>query len=500
MLKFKIKKIVQILSIILFLSGSLLAQLDQDELGQRIRQFQSQLVRLQSLTERYNNQRAFDILSQTKNWFEKARESWQDRRYREAREQFKTATTLYRQASRLLFLKPVLNIQNTLDETIHKAEINLQKNESRDGQYLLNKAREFKLKANRQINLSNYLKGQEYLRIALHFASKAVEISEKMGGNSVEQFNYESELQNLQDLFKDLYRSNRDNRQINELLQKTDSYLRKSKNHYSNNDNRQAFYQLQVAEKLLFRAIDLSDKSLENKSQRFSNNLNSLQQFLNGIELSINYTDNIKARNFYNKAHRLLAEAEKDYENGKIDKARTKLLLAQKLANRALRFSDPGNELESATIKKRVDEIEKIIQLQKQKVEIKDNKVIKNLHKEAESLLQKARIELSNNKNQAFQSVQLALRLVNRIGLLIQRKNMQSQSVAKLDSEIRNLENRLNTLLDLENETIHPRIKLLESLLHRAKKHYENKEIETTLELMQIIQSQLDLILKRARI
>ena len=495
-------KVIQIISVVLALNGYLLAQLDEDDLKQRIIQFQSQLTRLQSLTERYNNQQASNILMQAKKWFEEARESWQARKYREARVQFSEATRLLYQASRLLFYKPVLNMQNTLEEAIHRVEISLQKNNSRDVRYLLNKAREFQLKANRQLNLSDYVKGQEYLRIALHFARKAADLSEKTGDETIARFNYEEDFQNLQDLYRELYRSNSDNRQVNELLQKADSYLRKSKNLFGNNDERQAFLQLQIAEKLLFRAVDLADKKLENRSQRFMNNINSLRQYLNGIELSINYTDDIKARNFYNKASQLLAESENDYKNGRLDKAATKLLLAQRLANRALRFSDQVGNGETTQIKNRIDEIDRIIQLQKQKIEINDNKVINNLHKEAETLLQKARSKLeSNDEEQAFQYIQLALRLVNRIDILIQRKNMQSQPAVPVDAEIQNLENELNTLhrnTDA-NETMHTRIQMLKALLKKAKNHYENEEIETTLELIRIIQSQLKLILDQAR-
>ena len=135
-------------------------------------------------------------------------------------------------------------------------------------------------------------------------------------------------------------------------------------------------------------------------------------------------------------------------------------------------------------------------------IEINDNKVINNLHKEAETLLQKARSKLeSNDEEQAFQYIQLALRLVNRIDILIQRKNMQSQPAVPVDAEIQNLENELNTLhrnTDA-NETMHTRIQMLKALLKKAKNHYENEEIETTLELIRIIQSQLKLILDQAR-
>jgi hypothetical protein len=496
------KKTIIILSIVLILSGYLFAQWEQDELYQRIRQFQSQLNQLQSLTSRYDNERVYEILTQAKNWYERARGSWQDRKYRIAREQFKTAVILYRQASRLLFLKPVLNIQNTLDETIHKAEINLQKNESRDGRYLLNKAREFKLKADRQINLSNYLKGQEYLRIALHFAQKAFDLSEKAGGNAGERYNYEEELQNLQDLYRELYRLNSNNRQVSELLQKADSYIKESQNTFRNNDKRQAFYQLKIAEKFLFRAVDLSEKSSESRPQRFINNLNSMRQFLHGIELSINNNDNPAARKFYNKAKNLLIEAENDHQNGELDKAGTKLLLAQRLGNRVLNLIEPIGERKIFRIENRIDEIDRIIQLQKQKIENNDDIVIENLHKEAERLLKQARRNLENgHENQAFQTVQLTLRLVNRIDLLMHKEDLKSQSLAGLNKEIQNLENKLNTIHNSfdDSEKLQTRIQILKNLLQNAKNHYENNELETSLELVRIVQSQLKLILEKAR-
>ncbi len=187
------KKIIHAIIIISLFSGFIYAQRDED-LGSRIRQFATQLIRLQNLAQRYDNPEAAQLISQAIFRLNQARESWDARRFREAKVQFYQSVNLYKQASRLLFYKPALNLKNNLDELIHKAEISLQKNDSRDGRYMLNRARDFQLKANRQINLSDYVKGQEYMRIAMHFAQKAIEIAERTRGDSIERYNYEEEL------------------------------------------------------------------------------------------------------------------------------------------------------------------------------------------------------------------------------------------------------------------------------------------------------------------
>ena len=82
------------------------------------------------------------------------------------------------------------------------------------------------------------------------------------------------------------------------------------------------------------------ENDLDNKPERFENNLNSLRQYLYSIELNLTHSDDINAKKFYNKAITLMQDSEKDYENGDLEKARTKLLLAQKFANRfANRFA-----------------------------------------------------------------------------------------------------------------------------------------------------------------
>ena len=495
------KKFIHVIIIISVFSGFLFAQRDED-LGSRIRQFATQLTRLQTLAQRYENPAAAELLSQAVYRFNEARESWDARRLREAKTQFLQSVRLYNQASRLLFYKPALNMQNTLDEVIHRAEISLQKNDSREGRYMLNKARDFQLKANRQMNLSNYVKGQEYMRIAIHFARKAIEISERVEGNSTSRFNYEEELQHIQELYKELQRTNSNNRGVNELLQKADAYVKRAINYYENKDERKAFYQLQIAEKLLFRAIDMSENDLDNRPERFENNLNSLRQFLNSTELSLDNIDDADARKFYNQSMTLLTECEKDFENGDINKARTKLLLAQKLANRALRFTDSIREQETSRIENRIKEIERIIELQKQKINKEEHKVIFNLHKEAEELLQEAKRELdNNNETRAFQLVQLSLRLINRADFLLQRNDLTSHSESELTSIITDLDTKLNTLLtnnEIDN-SIRTRIRLLLEMLSRAKNHYENHDFETTIEFIRIIQSQLNLILEQIR-
>ena len=495
------KKIIHAIIIISVFSGFIFAQRDED-LGSRIRQFATQLIRLQNLAQRYDNPEAAKLISQAMYWLNEARESWDARRFREAKVHFYQSVNLYNQTSRLLFYKPALNLKNTLDELIHRAEISLQKNDSRDGRYMLNKARDFQLKANRQINLSDYVKGQEYLRIAMHFAQKAIEITERTSGDTIEHYNYEEEFQHIQELYRQLQRTNSDNRDVNELLRKANAYINRSRDLYESDDERQAFYQLQIAEKLLFRAIDVSDSNYDNKPERFENNLNSLRQYLYSIELSLNNIKDANAKKLYNRAVALVEESERDYEKGDLKKAGTKLLLAQKFANRALRFSDPIGEQESRRIENRIEEIENIIQLQKQKIEREDNKVVLNLHDEAKELLQKAKRELdTNNQARAFQLVRLSLRLINRVDFLLQRDDRYLISNSELTNVIIDLDTKLNTLLNNQeiDDSVQTRIELLLEMLNRAKNHFDNHDYDTTTELIRIIQSQFNLILEQSR-
>ena len=493
--------IIKTIIFTLVLAGLVYAQRDED-LGSRIRQFATRLNRLQTLAQRYDNTKAAELLNRAVYWFNQARESWDARRYREAKIQFDQSVNLYNQASRLLFYKPALNLKNTLDDIIHKAEISLQKNDSRDGRYLLNKARDFQLKANRQMNLSDYVKGQEYLRIAIHFAQKAIEVAERTGGNSTERYNYEEELKHIQELYRELQRTNSDNRDVNELLQKADAYINRSKNLNEESNERQAFHQLQIAEKLLFRAIDLAENDLDNKPERFENNLNSLRQYLYSIELNLTHSDDINAKKFYNKAITLMQESEKDYENGDLEKARTKLLLAQKFANRALRFSDLSEGQETNRIENRIEEISSIIQLQKQKIDGEDNRVLLNLHSEAEDLLQQAKRELEkHNQIRAFQLVQLSMRLINRIDFILQKDNPGSVSDSEIANNIKDLDNKLNRLFSNENidDFTKTRIQLLMEMLSRARNHYDKNDLITASELIRIVQSQFNLILEQNR-
>ncbi len=495
------KKIIHAIIIISLFSGFIYAQRDED-LGSRIRQFATQLIRLQNLAQRYDNPEAAQLISQAIFRLNQARESWDARRFREAKVQFYQSVNLYKQASRLLFYKPALNLKNNLDELIHKAEISLQKNDSRDGRYMLNRARDFQLKANRQINLSDYVKGQEYMRIAMHFAQKAIEIAERTRGDSIERYNYEEELQHIRQLYRQLQRTNSENRDVNELLQKADAYVDRSKSLYESNDEQQAFYHLQIAEKLLFRAVDLSESNFDSKPERFENNLNSLRQYLYSIELSLNNIKDANAKKFYNRAITLLEESERDYQKGDLEKARVKLLLAQKFANRALRFFDSIAEQESRRTENRIQEIENIIQLQKQKIEREDNKVVLNLHNEAKELLQKAKRELdTNNQARAFQLVQLSLRLVNRVDILLKRDNHSPISNTELTGVINDLDKKLNTLLNNKeiDDSLKTRITLLLEMLNKAKNHFDNRDYDTAIELIQIIQSQYNLILEHNR-
>ena len=197
-----------------------------------------------------------------------------------------------------------------------------------------------------------------------------------------------------------------------------------------------------------------------------------------------------------------MQDSEKDYENGDLEKARTKLLLAQKFANRALRFSDLSEGQETNRIENRIEEISSIIQLQKQKIDGEDNRVLLNLHSEAEDLLQQAKRELEkHNQIRAFQLVQLSMRLINRIDFILQKDNPGSVSDSEIANNIIDLDNKLNRLFSNENidDFTKTRIQLLMEMLSRARNHYDKNDLITASELIRIVQSQFNLILEQNR-
>lgn len=474
---------------------------DFGQLSRDLQQLEDRIAQIKLLAQRYQNERAIEIINRSQIEFAMARNFMEMRRLREARQRFAEAKKLMEQAARLILFKPAANLQNDLERLMQDAEMAVHRSSNEESRFMLNRARAFQSDGSAAFGISDYLKGQEFYRIAMFYARKAIELSTDSNKRLNRQDYFEEQLRNVEGLLNDALLKRKDNDDLNELIEKAGAFIQKSRDFYNLNQLQRAFAQLQIAERLLFRAIDLSQMNREGEKESIQNNLFSLQRYLVGIELSLQEETDSNAKGLLQKANQLYRDAQDDLENNRLNEARRNMLLSQRLATRTLRLINPSGDTAYTRVNERIGEISTIIQLQKQNPASRDNPVILFLQKEAENLLLQAEKEYEKGHGmQSFQFVRLALNLVNRADQLLRAEKQEHKSSSDLQAWFQDLYSKLTRIAEnpQSTEQIKIRAGLLIDMLNRVQMDVHKSNLALQEEILELVQAQLNTLLRRS--
>ena len=117
---------------------------------------------------------------------------------------------------------------------------------------------------------------------------------------------------------------------------------------------------------------------------------------------------------------------------------------------------------------------------------------IQFLHNEAKTFLEEAtKLSQSGNSSAAFFNIQIALKFINRIEILLDKKEKFTVSKQKLLSEINDLERDISNIPPAN----HPeKVMVLKNLLNKARNNYNSGNYEIAEELVRTIKNQMQLL------
>lgn len=468
-------------------------------LENKLKQLNNRLIKVERLATKYNNQKAVNIIIKARDNYEKAKEFLKGRKIFRARQKFAESLKLVNLAEKILLFKPAARLSGELDRLLHRAELVVQKSNNTEARYMLTKANAYRQRAHQDYESGRYIRGQEYYRIAVYFANKSINLSRAVQRGANGAADFETQFRNIENFFNDIYQSIQDNSEAKTLLSKARTFLRKSKDFYEKGELQQAFLQLQMGERLLYRAIDLSQNTVSGRKESINANLNSLRLYIDGIEASLVGIDNNRAVNLLNKAKTYYRGAEKDFQQNNFKAAQNKIFLAQRMATSAMQFASPQQDVDQERVSQRIDEIESLLRLQKDNIDFDNNETLRYFHQEAGDLIQGARLALSQgNTMKAFRRLQLAIRLLNRIESL--RNNTETEYADK--DQLIQWNNRLHALLDRlkekNNQQIQTMVPVLEQLQAKVEENLNNNRLAIAGEILNILQNQVNLLLKEA--
>lgn len=488
-----------VLLTMLWVATAFAQDLDLRQLSNELQQLEDRIAQIKLLAQRYQNERAMEIINRAQIEFAMARNFLEMRHLREARLRFVEAKKLMEQAARLILFKPAANLQNDLERLMQEAEMAVHRSSNEESRFMLNRARAFQSDGREAFGVADYLKGQELYRIAMFYARKAIELSTDSEKRLTRKDYFEEQLRNIEGLLNEVLIKGKDNDDLKELIEKAGTFIQKARDFYHLGQLQRAFAQLQTAERLLFRAIDLSQINKEGEKESIQNNLFSLQRYLIGIELSLQGESDSNAKGLLQKANQLYRDAQNDLENNRLIDARRNMMLSQRLATRALRLINPTTDTAYNQIDERIREVYAILQLQKQYPASADNPVISFLQKEAENLLIQAEKEYENGRGmQSFQFVRLALNLVNRAEQLLRAEKQEHKSSVDLQGWFEDLYSKLTRIAENPQSTVQMKLRaqLLIDILNRVQLDAYKSNPAIQEEILELAQAQLNTLLR----
>lgn len=495
---------------IIFLGFGISLLFAQNRLSDRVEQNLIQLGRkieqIRVLADRYKNAEALRTIQNAQEDFDEALsllKEWKNNRNRlglleQARAKYLSANLKANLASRLILFKPAANLLNQLDRLIQQAESFADAGNSNDLRYYLNKARNFYRKAKNSFSDNRYLRGHEYLKVATYFAEKVIAIAKKDQNPNNRYQRFDEYKNNIQVLVNRVATLIEDDDILRDLYNNVQDYLRRANNANNQGNLKQAFSNLQIAERLIHRIIDLSEDSDNNSAnKRIENDYQSLGRYLNTLQNEIESSN--RQSNIFNKAEELYAKAGRNIDAGQYQQAALNLKLAQRMALRAFnKISTEQNTPDSEDLQSRLNEVSHLIQLQEQRLQNEQNRSLNVLLEQAKDYHKQAQQNYQDGKfARASFLINMTLRLLNNNEKLIKRETQNNISTKTILQDLNRVEQIINRLKQNTslNEKQQIKIDILDNLFIKARNEYDNQDFVISREILAIIQNQLTNIL-----
>ncbi len=490
----------KILLVLFLLIGTGFGQ-DLALLNRAIQKLEVKISSLRQAAIRYNAGQAEEYLNQALIELDKTRQIVQQQPWRllEAWASYRKSKAYVNLASKILIIKPALRIGTEMDKLLLRAETEVGRTNIAEARYMLTRARSFRLESVRAFKAQRYLKAQEFNRIAVYFANKAIEIAQGNIARPNLREQYSRVRDNLNRLFQDIQTSEIENTSLKTLFDKARLSLEKAQAAYENGQNQRAIQHLQIAERLLYRAADLQQQTAMGQSERILSNLNSLEQYILGIENDLPQDAAQSNQRLLKKARQFLQSAWRDYEQKAFRQAESKIALAQRMATKALIIAPREWVDDNYRLEQRISEIRHLISLQESQPGAAENTLTTSLHQQIKKILEQAELDIEKSHPRlAYRKLSIALRLVNRVEALLSAPSIENLSRNQLLERYSQLEISVTNLSEQhkDNSQIQAVIPILNQLLKRSAQAIEKDQLPVAEELLNFVQRQLQNLLK----
>ncbi len=484
------KKVVNIFLLLLILfTANVFAQQDIDfEL--KLQKLERDIINLKRAAERYNRQKELALLVTAYKEYLAARKTYNEGRLQLAKFHYLKSQKIVVYVAQTLVFTPAAKMKSELKVKIEKAERIVNKNpNNEEGRYLLSKARLYQQRMDESLIRSAYQNAYKFYKISTYFANRILQLYNGGNLNIAPAEQYKMLADNIKKLYNEVKVEAYKNSNTSAIMIKVDRLIAQARVDHEKGAYRKAFVNLQIAEKLLYRIIDLRTSGNNLSENDLRSDIFSLRRYIDSIEKKVKLDRNNTQQSLINKARQYARAAERDVTNGAYITAKKKISMGQKLATKALQMQLSKNSDNSDLVQKRLTEVTRLLRLQENRISNVNDPSITYMHNEAKSLLTEAeRLAKEGNSSAAFFNIQTALKFIYGIKIRLDKNDIRAASKENLLIQINELDRELSKI---DSDKTIQKVKVLKDLLNKARVNYQSGKYEVAADLVRIVNAQM---------
>ncbi|GAB4373953.1 MAG: hypothetical protein Kow0042_18200 [Calditrichia bacterium] len=422
--------------------------------GNRIREIERQLQRLEEkirearqFVQLFQNPELEEIVRAAEKQHALAREAFDQQKYGIAAAHIKLGFAalkkLYQVIRNSAFIR--FKFKEKLDQKIQESEQIVAQFPQADAWKLLNRARYFRQRA---FQFAGEGKAEIALRhyfMALFFADKAIQVATGQVDDRMKDLGRYFEdtrnlLQQCQEIAATIPKP-----LVQNLLQKIQRDFQEAQRLYENNQNIQAHQKLQLVNRMLYRLLDLIEKTPASVAERLASDIFTLEEELNLFQGETDLSADPKLQRLYERILFLTTSARTKYEDGDYKFARQQIALANRLFLQLRRQSEGRVSTTQSQVENQLRTAEVMLNaLQQQKY---DDPNYLQLLKMLEQIFEDARRAFqANNLNLAVQNIKIFNRISVNLDRMRTEEILENQNELQAESSLERLKQLLNEM------------------------------------------------------
>ncbi len=443
------RKLTVLLTLIIGLAWG---QTLQAQSGQKIQEIERQLDRLQEklretrqFARLFPNAQLDEVVQSAENQYNLAKEAFSQRQYGAAAGHIKLGFTIlarvYRQVRNNPFLKT--RFKEQLDQKIQEAEQIVSQSVNSDAQKLLNRARYFRQRAIQLAAGDRLEMALRHYFMAVFFANSAIRTASGQNPDDIKDLErYFEDSNSLLLQAQEMAADNRD-ATVRDMLNKAEQEIRKARSLYEQKRLRESFRQVELANRLLYRLLDMLESTPGSLAERLRHDLKTTENDTREVKSRVDQAQRPGLDRIYARIIELQQSARQKFEAGNFVAARQQLGIANRLLLQLSRSLQNRQQPAEDQVEAQLVTAEDMLSMLKRRAF--DHPLVTRLLTLSEQNLEMARAEYKQKRPRAALQ---HLAIFNNLALKIEQMNNRNTTKSFRKQQLEEELGRLKQMLD----------------------------------------------------